>query len=297
MRILVLGDSLGLPRPHRITNYSPSEKELAVNYENTYSSLMQQYFFNEYKNEKYFEIINRSKRMCTIRDVSNEFNDYLFFYEPDIIVLQIGIVDCWFRENRRQMVPKAEFEAHVSSIVSRLDLRPNCKLIIVGICPTSIKMDQRYPKLNLEISKYNDIYMKFVDYNKIFCVNMENLIDPTHLNEYILPDDHHLNPKGNKLVAGEVLKLIEGIIFNKKGFNFYNSGDLDSALDYFKRSYKQNSYYLDNLYNLLIAIYEKNSVQDFYDVADFCRLSIRDKEILELVESISREIYAADIIG
>lgn len=290
MRILILGDSLGLPRPHRMNDYSPEETNLAVSYEQTYPSIIQRQLLLE--NTSYFEVINRSKRSCTIRDIANEFSDYLFFYQPDIIVLQVGIVDCWFREGKKQFVNSYDFKNYLDSIISRLQFRTNCKLIIVGISPTSVKMDKRYAGLNDEIKKYNDIYIKCVDYNQIFYVNLEEFINPFNLSEYILPDDHHLNPKGNKLVAGEVLNIIEGIIFNKKGFELYNSNDIDNALNYFKRSYKQNPYYLDNLYNLLIAIYEKNSIQDFYDVADFCRLSIRDKELLELVESISEKIYA-----
>lgn len=290
MRIVVLGDSLGLPRPHRINAYSPEELDLAVSYEQTYSSIIQKKLFEQYKGT-FFEVINRSRRSCTIREIAREFSDYLFFYEPDVIILQVGIVDCWFRENRKQIVNIKEFEMHLNSIVKVLKSRPKCKLIIVGISPTSLKMDTRYPRLNTEIKKYNDIYISVVNHNEIFYVNLENFIEPSNLSEYILPDDHHLNPKGNELVAEEILKIINGLLLTRDGFTLFEKENLVEAFKYFKGSYESNPYYIDNLYNLLLMIFEKKDLNIYYNVVDFCKKNIKDRELLSLIDTISEEIF------
>lgn len=286
MRVLVLGDSLGLPRPHRINNYSPNEKELAVHYEHTYSSLIQQHLFNTYKAVEFYEVINRSKRFCTIRDIANEFSDYLFFYEPDVIILQVGIVDCWFREARQQIVNKQDFEKYLDSIITRLNLRPLCKLIIVGISPTSVKMDGKYPKINLEIKKYNKIYKEYVNHNNIFFINMESFVNVLDVHKYLLPDDHHLNREGNKLVAKEILKIIEGIIYTKRGTLNYETEEKINALNNFKTSYEMNPYLIDNLYNLLVLSFENNEKELCQNVITFCEEHILDHEITELINNI-----------
>lgn len=58
MRVLFLGDSLGLPRPHRINNYNPDEKELAVRYDETYSSIIGKDLLNYYDFSPFIEIVN-----------------------------------------------------------------------------------------------------------------------------------------------------------------------------------------------------------------------------------------------
>jgi len=144
MRILVAGDSLGLPRPHRINSYSPDETELAVSYENTYSSILNKELLDYYKMEPNIEVINRSRRFQTIKNVTEEFADHLFFYEPDVIIMQVGIVDCWFRENLsgKQMVDRESYKQYLLKILELLAHRPACKVIIIGISPTSVKMQK-----------------------------------------------------------------------------------------------------------------------------------------------------------
>lgn len=67
MRIVTLGDSLGLPRPNRINNYSPDEKTLAVSYDETYSSILQKSLIEKFQMNPYVEVINRSKRFYTMK--------------------------------------------------------------------------------------------------------------------------------------------------------------------------------------------------------------------------------------
>ena len=77
MRIVVIADSLGLPR---------SENGIKVRYESTYPFLLG-------RENKNHEIVNFSERSKTIIDARNEINEVLL-YEPECIIVQIGIVDC-----------------------------------------------------------------------------------------------------------------------------------------------------------------------------------------------------------
>lgn len=283
MRILILGDSLGLPRPHRINNYSPLEQELAVSYEQTYSSIIQRSLLESFKLEPYFEVINRSRRFCTLRDIDAEFADYLFFYEPDIIVLQIGIVDCWFREGRTQMVNSEDFQNYLNNILKMLSLRQNCFLIIVGISPTSSKMDERHSGLNAEISKYNQIYKAVVDNKRIFYIDMEQYVDPTDVHKYLLPDDHHLNPDGNQLVANDLLRLIYSLTYNKAGFQLHQQKDIEGAFAHFELAFKLYPYNVDNIYNYILMLHDKNETEQLRIVTEFCKENISDPDIAQLL--------------
>lgn len=278
MRILFIGDSLGLPRPHRINNYSPLEKELAVAYEDTYSSILNAELLRTYNFDPYVEIINRSKRFYTIKDINNEFADHLFFFEPDTIVMQVGIVDCWFRDhlNGKQMVNKEDYEKYLINILNLLKHRPHCRLIIVGIAPTSNKMEKKYKGLNKEISLYNDVLKSYVDHKAIFYVDLENRITPSSPEKYLLPDDQHLNKQGNKLLADLLTKILTGFIESDRGVQYYEMDSYQQSFDHFQKSYEKYPYYLDNLYNMLVLAYQLEERDKIDEIVTF----IKEKKII-----------------
>lgn len=218
MRVLNLGDSLGLPRPENIKNYFPTSERLAVSYEETYSSIISREINTLIDDLTPIEVINRSARSSTIKDISKDIFDHLFYFQPDIITMQVGIVDCWYRENinNQQLVTIEEFKVYLNQICELLSYRPNCKLIIIGICPTSEKMNNRYMGIDKDIKYYNQALKDIVNNQNIYYVDMEKFIDSKNPHLYLLPDDIHLNKEGNKLVAEECVKIITHIIKNPK---------------------------------------------------------------------------------
>lgn len=289
MRILVAGDSLGLPRPHRINNYSPNEKELAVAYENTYSSIINRELLEHFNMNPLVEMINRSRRFQTIKNVFAEFTDHLFFYEPDVIIMHVGIVDLWFRENLggKQMIEKEIYKQYFLNILKLLKLRPNCKIIIVGISPTSLKMEKKYPGINCEIRLYNQILKSQVDHKTIFYIDMENYVDSKDPNQYLLPDDHHLNKEGNKLVAEKLIYLIKAFVYSDKGVYHYSDGDLLTASDCFKKSFSIHPMYIDNLCNLLVLSYHLEKRDLFEQISEFIKShKITHTEIQDLLTEL-----------
>lgn len=292
MRILFIGDSLGLPRPHKINKYSPSEKELAVAYEDTYSSIINFELLKKYKLDPYIEVINRAKRFYTIKDIKNEFADHLFFFEPDVIVIQVGIVDCWFRDhlNGKQMVGIEEFEKYLMNILNLLKQRPNCRLVIIGIAPTSTKMDNRYKGINKEISSYNEIIKSNINHSTIFYVDLEKHIRPTTINEYLLPDDNHLNKKGNRLLSKLLINLLKAIIESDKGVHYYEKDKYHQSLIHFQKSYDIYPFYIDNLYNALILNYKLEKQDQVGEIVTFIKNNnLMHGEIEELVSVLTDE--------
>jgi len=289
MRILVAGDSLGLPRPYRINDYSFDETELAVSYENTYSAIINKKLLELFQMDPFTEVINMSRRSQTLEGVYSEFVDNFFFHQPDIFILHVGIVDCWFREelNGGQRVPINKYEKYLDNILQMIRYRPLCKLIIVGICPTSKKMENRYPGINSEIRAYNKILMSKVDSKSIFYIDMEHYVDNGDIYDYLLPDDHHLNVNGNKVVASELLKIIKNIIYMNQGLGLNREADIVQMNLYFKKAYKSYSMNLDTIYNLLVTLFENQEYEELKRlIQNINEAKINDEGIDSLVKDI-----------
>lgn len=289
MRILIAGDSLGLPRPHRINNYSPEENDLAIRYEDTYSSIINKKLMADFKMNPFVEMINRSRRAQTIIGVSQEFADHLYFYEPEVIIMQVGIVDCWFREhlNGKQMVNRKNFKEHLLKIVGLLSERPRCRLIIIGISPTSVKMQDRYPGIIREIRLYNQVLKAVVNYKNIFYIDMEKYVKPIRPQEYLLPDDHHLNRAGNQLVAKQAIGLLKGFIYADCGIKQYEKKEPESALKYFEKSYQEYPGNLYNLYNLMVMYFGNKQIEKLNLLIRYVKENkIGDPEILNIVSVV-----------
>lgn len=269
MRILIAGDSLTLPRPYRINEFNPeNDKELAVHYHETYGSLLQKELNRLYPN-KYFEVINRGQRAFTIKHVVNQIFDHVYYFQPNIFILHVGIVDLWFREelNGGQYVNLSSFEENVQKVIKIINSVQNMKLIIIGIAPTSLKMNKRYKNILLEISKYNNVYKKYVDFNQIFYIDLEKHIRPEDPHKYLLYDDHHLNREGNKLIFNKLKNLICAFLESDLGVEiFEHQRNMDIAIEHFKKSYMHYPYYLDNLYNLLTLLYENKKYDEINSI-------------------------------
>lgn len=293
MRILITGDSLALPRPYFINDYNPAkDHELAVSYDQTYGSLLQKELSQLYP-EKYIELINRGQRAFTIKHVENQIIDHTYFFEPDIIILHVGIVDCWFRAelNSKQYVDIQSFEKAAQHIVNIINSTKTTKIIIIGICPTSMKMERRNKGLLKEITKYNEVFKKYIEHNRIFYVDMEKHINPNNPHKYLLPDDHHLNRDGNYLIFNELKNLVCAFIESDLGVEYFEiSKNIGGANEHFKRSYSYFPIYLDNLYNLLTLSYELKEYNYLKSIISAIKnFHIEKHEIINLLQFLKDE--------
>lgn len=293
MRVLIAGDSLALPRPHRINDFSFYEKELAVCYDQTYPAIITKNLLTTFEFNPYVEVINKSKRGQTIIGVYSEFIDNLFFHQPDIIIIHVGIVDCWFRDelNGKPRVPKDEFMAYLDKILSLLKFKESCKLILIGIAPTSLKMESRYPKINDAIKNYNKILSSKKDNKNIFFVSLENQIDTLDIHKYLLPDHQHLNIEGNQLVANQLLKIVKGIIYTKQGYMAQVETNYGVLKEIFYKAYNEHPHNIDTIYNLIITAYETADTNLLIELINFInKFNIYDYELSNLIKEIYKQV-------
>lgn len=209
MLIVLAGNSLSLPRPHRIKEFDAStDRELAIHYGETYASLLEQRLRTLHP-DKYASIQNRSQRGYTIVDILQQFDDHLYYFQPNLIIMHVGVVDCWYRKelDGRSYVNIQNFTKSYLAIINRMKNRSDTKLIVIGIAPTSDKMEERYPGIRDQISQYNHVLQCGADDKQIYYIDLIEDIAP-QIEQYLLPDDQHLNRNGNRLIYNKLLALV-----------------------------------------------------------------------------------------
>ncbi|PKO98497.1 MAG: hypothetical protein CVU13_10085 [Bacteroidetes bacterium HGW-Bacteroidetes-8] len=218
-RILIIGDSLALPRVH-------PEK---VEYRETWPELL--------KNTGKFEIIQLSIGGGTIVDIFDQLSYYKYF-QTDIIVIQLGIVDCAPRALTQFELKLFQSNKLFSLILSRflpinflrrirnisyVDLYKfcefyekmilqfkNCYVINVGILPIPIDYEKKLAGITKNQFKYNTAIKSISQ--KYGCYYIDSELMPLN---GIMTDYHHLNSKGHLWIYNSIVKAIDSFILNK----------------------------------------------------------------------------------
>lgn len=214
-KLLVITDSLGLPRtkPELLKVEETWPKILGCNYIES------------------MEIFQYSVGGLTSNKVLEFIELYLESYDPDIVIIQVGIVDCCprvltqlelsmlmripaFIRNRirtilnkyRNLILKYRdaryvkydcFDNNIAKIVSSV----SSELIFVLVSPPNDKFKEHTLGIEKSIKDYNEIISKHA--RKTVC------IDVKYKESVYMNDMHHLNALGNVELANEILRIID----------------------------------------------------------------------------------------
>lgn len=222
-RLVIIGDSLAMPRPE-------------VPYELTYPYLLKG------KLGPRWEVINRARRANRIDVQMEEQNlcDDIFWLEPDIVVVHLGIVDCaprLFSVRQRhlleripavvryriigvasrhrafltkhfpkQYVPLGAFEQLYEALIARLR-NLNMYTITCNIADTSEKNKSRSFGFAQNIRMYNRV-IEDASWRHgaklIDCYRLSREIEG-----FLLEDGIHLSPRGAMAVAEEICLAVK----------------------------------------------------------------------------------------
>ncbi|MBT7608701.1 MAG: hypothetical protein HN576_03025 [Bacteriovoracaceae bacterium] len=221
MKLLLLGDSLGYPRPDR-----------SILDEQTWNHLITKILK---KNKPdldvfcYFTGGAHSKELLSMR-----IGGYLAAYDPDIVVLQVGIVDCASRamsENMLKVVSVIPFISRLVRMVIKkfhrqlLSIRnvhyvyPNefrtnlvklkesfspAKFIVIPIAPVTEEYIEFMPRVGENVEKYNRILEEV--FGDSF---LKELYKNFPAKDIVLEDHHHLSILGHQLVSKSVKHFLE----------------------------------------------------------------------------------------
>ncbi|MGN6177663.1 MAG: SGNH/GDSL hydrolase family protein [Mucilaginibacter sp.] len=230
MKILCIADSLALP-----------------GHDNTYEDT---WFYKLQVSFREHSFISFFKRSITTEilvtegggDASQPITgaDCLEFYMPDLVILQLGIVDCAPRLMRRKGllykiiqkspagiqnafykglkkvrkrsstnadVPPNEFLSNLDNYLSRCVNINVKKVIIIKICTPDDSFVQKSPDILDAVKLYNSIIDKLDEKYSIVTV-----VDPLASNtKHIFEDGYHPNPEGNDLVFNALQMEISNV--------------------------------------------------------------------------------------
>ncbi|PRY13297.1 hypothetical protein CLV24_106212 [Pontibacter ummariensis] len=221
-KVLCVADSLALPRAN-------------VKFEETW-------FFKLCQAYPEFLFIPKFYRGLTTKAlVSSTKSDYLEHYEPSLVILQIGVVDCAPRFLRRSSLfvkalnelPKPvsariwrvintvgkreakyadvlphKFEKNLRDYFSRCREASISKVIVIKIAQPSQNMIDKNPGITRQVDKYNSIFDKLTkEYDFISSVDPLESGD----NDLFLEDGYHLNAKGNSFVFQYLSKYFSSL--------------------------------------------------------------------------------------
>jgi len=214
-RIVVLGDSLSMPRP-------------GIDYEDTYPYLLQ---------TKGYEVICRSKRGndTNIQTLEQNILDDLIFLNPDIVVVHLGIVDCaprlFSRKEQRVLsflptylrnkiinffskrrfyftklrnlsyVSENKFTKNLNSLIDRID-NSRKQIILIKILNTTSENEKKSFGFKEKINTYNDILQKLAIENNI------TIIDPNYCEDSLSEDGIHITCEMNEYLKDKLFKAI-----------------------------------------------------------------------------------------
>lgn len=207
MKVLLLTDSVALPRKH---------KNGEVQWQDIYFSKLQQHF-----NEHEFILVGMGG--ATIQQLRAALNYYVLV-KPDLIILQSGIVDCAPRALGqlelevikklhlfRLIKPMTQFlrkhrniaysspKIFEQTLVKIKNTFPGKPLIGIGILPGCEDYDKITPGISKRINLYNSIIEKHTEY-------INNNDFPR---EGIIQDFHHINEVGHKVIFEKLKPLVQ----------------------------------------------------------------------------------------
>jgi len=218
MKILIIGDSFGLPNmPSHITEYS---KELEIFFKDTYPNKLRQMLNNTYPQME-IEIINCCKYLNTTYDLFY-YAQKIVYYQPEWIIFQIGIVDCWTRtphhkprfkemEGKNPWVSEEEYIYNFYRIIEYCFKYTSVQnIVLVNISKTSQQQYDKHQGSYERTLKYNNSLGKIV--KQFPNVHIADIFQRFELVDGILfSDGIHPNEKVAELIADEIFKIIHCI--------------------------------------------------------------------------------------
>jgi len=162
MKILVIGDSIGLPHFHC------TRDEVEVAYEEVYPEKLRRLLDDRFPDEDIL-LLNQCRHANTSHTLCTGAANELLYLHPDILVLQLGLADLWPAEGRNCPPPEPEFKnqnpwvsaehfrENFSHFLDFCSGFPALSVILVNIPRVSEAQYSRYPVALERTLIYNEI--------------------------------------------------------------------------------------------------------------------------------------------
>ena len=237
LRIVALADSLSLPR---------IEGEERVIWDDTWPYRLQQMLTaTETATETTMEVINCGRRARLVETINDhDFLEHIAWKRPDIVILQVGVVDCaprifskkqhallnlpvvppavrnriikWGSANRRKLIgsqplakvytPPERFRGELDTFGKKVSNHDETvRLLVLPIVIDWDRAEAKSPGYGANVNAYNQILKQFCEVRHATWVELPRLTMATEdVSAYFCSDGYHLNAEGHQLVATAV---------------------------------------------------------------------------------------------
>lgn len=242
MKVVVLGDSFGLPRCYK------NSQEIEVKIEDIYPEQLRQLLKTEFKQEDIM-MINMCKRFNNSWFLIERELGEVYLMQPEYLVIQIGLVDCWSREKgvhiceafkgKDPWIDEIEYRIYMKQFIENcLQLIKSLKaIIIVNITKTEEEQYSKHLGSHERTISYNKILKEFSKLDKV-CVADVYEVFHKEINRAVCSDGVHPSPYGNFLIANEIYKIIASKMYFESGIMCLESNENESAVKHFRKVYE-----------------------------------------------------------
>ena len=208
------GPSIPLRNGDRIVFFGDSITEQGMN-PNGYITLIKNEL-NARHPERKIDIVGAGISGNKVPDLLQRVGDDIIDIRPTVVVIYIGINDVWhWALPGHRGTPKDQYEADLREVIARIKYA-GAKVILCTPSVIGERSDGKNPQ-DAMLDEYADIDRKIVlDLGIHLCDLRKTFIDylKVHNKEekekgVLTVDGVHLNDEGNKLVADQILKLLE----------------------------------------------------------------------------------------
>lgn len=160
MKILVIGDSIGLPR------FAKDTGEVELYYEDTYPEWIRKLALRRFAGEDVL-LVNACRHAHTSLHLLRGAANDVCFLQPDVVVLQLGMADLWPAGGRSTPPPfpelsgkdpwvdETEFVQNMERFVAFCLSQPKCRVVVVNIPRCRDRQYRQHPGAWERTERYN----------------------------------------------------------------------------------------------------------------------------------------------
>lgn len=212
LKILVEGDSYGLPRFSKISNLV--ELKYCETYPYRLQSILQKNFGEE------VIMVNRCRHANTSNTLISGEDCEIRFLNPDYCIIELGLTDLWPAQGRKIKPlqdelsgkdPWVDAETYHRNLQYFVDclLSNQCVAIIVGIPAVAPWYFKKYSFLEKRIDSYNEKCSLMEDRKRIFFVDWNKIMQDDIQSPMIGSDGIHPSVYASNLLAQKIAEICE----------------------------------------------------------------------------------------
>lgn len=274
MKVVIVGDSFGLPRCYKESN------KIEIKYEDTYPEQLRQMLMKEFKLQDII-MINMSKRYNNSLFILQRDFEEVYLLQPEFLVIQVGVVDCWERKvgvhickefiGKNPWINEQEYINYMKLFILKcFQTISSLKTItVVNIAKASKEQYNKHMGSYERTNIYNKNLESLKNINKVYVCDVYNSFEK-ELEKVICSDGMHPSPYGQIVIAKKIFNILVMQVYFKRALESLSRNDERKAIENFRKVYdsglKEESLYWKALERLTMLYLDKKNYKELMNI-------------------------------